>query len=45
MGKTNRGFLMGRVLYEEWAPRALELVGQETFSTGVLNLAYKPAVA
>jgi dihydrofolate reductase len=35
----------GGRLFEDATPRALELVGQETFSTGVLNLAYKPAVA
>jgi hypothetical protein len=70
--ETNRGFLMGRVLYEEWSafwpaqgddefagfinaapkwvvsdengtPHSLELVSQEVFSTGVLNLAYAPS--
>jgi dihydrofolate reductase len=33
----------GGRLFEDTTPRALELVGHETFSTGVLNLAYKPA--
>jgi dihydrofolate reductase len=34
----------GRRLFEEGAAQSpLELVGSETFSTGVLNLAYRPA--
>ena len=50
---TNKAFLMGRVLYDEWAgarlfeddtTRALELAGHQVFSTGVLNLTYAPAV-
>ena len=33
----------GGRLFEDATPHALELVNQETFSTGVLDLAYKPA--
>jgi dihydrofolate reductase len=32
----------GARLFEDSTPRALELVAQETFSTGVLNLSYAP---
>jgi dihydrofolate reductase len=36
----------GRRLFGAGRPsRALELVDSETFSTGVLNLTYKPAAA
>ena len=35
----------GARLFEDSSPRPLELVAHETFSTGVLNLAYKPAAA
>lgn len=31
-------------LFEDDTPRALELAGQQVFSTGVLNLTYTPAV-
>ena len=35
----------GARLFEDTTPRALELVAEERFSTGVLNLTYTPAAA
>jgi hypothetical protein len=41
--ETNKAFLMGRKLYDEWAAYWPDSTDSSVLSTGVLNLTYAPA--